>query len=1409
MACTVVVACAADRPSEQLGKVATALSESCIDADLSPWRTYGDASGEEPTAHDATRSLSRSILFHIPTSARVTSGNAGDGEVHLTVRAGVDEIERCVYRGAAGMPHPEDPVDLLRGTQYLFESCDQGHSAGDALEADGLTLHVESGDDQSGPTRVLMTIEEDPDSCLPVGYLDAPPLDPTRPTEFIDVVRHIFTGPNAVQLDVAPEAIPDAEAALIHGVVVDEQGAPIAEAWAGIPDHPEFGYTYTRSDGAFDLVVRGGQTYGLEVKYLDQVHFVREVMTRFGRKYGEIRLKFPLVSSEPDPVVLIDGNSAAHYVWGGLKEDEAGRRRAALYFPSQLEVYADGDLLPSFSMSIVEATVGGDPATMTAGLNATSAFTYAADFLVQGHKTKTITFSHPTNRTPIFYAHSFLTNPKTGALLPPCAPVPMGYHDAKENRWIATPTGRVIQLLSSDGVIASVDADGDGDDDADDEAIVADEERRILAKMMTDTSPAPKIFDAGDDVWRIPLEHFTPYDANMAIAGPKDMTAPPVAALDAPIEPEPDCAHGSIIECQNATLGERIPIPGTPIALTYRSDRMPGDPRYYHFDVKVGPKSHAEAQDLLRIDVDLDILGKKFKTVSYQETDFRKYVDLRHTFAWDGKLDGFPGRVLGPQIATVTVTYAYKATYAAPGTFGATGAVGMLAAGGGGGGGGAVIRPTMTTIPARTELRVSTTFEVPIGTFDWSGLGLGGWGVDLYHAWSKGQLLLGDGGRVSTTDQAHLTARRVLTEGVPPTQIRTGSPDGTIWMLRQGSNVVWRSLVPEPGTARSFTDVTGEFRLSGFTVNGLAVSPQGGVFVCANDNKIYKLRAGTAPLHVAGGGTGVLDGGDGGDATSAKINDCRMMAADGGYIYVGGYDRIRRIEVGAELNTGGWLAKPHIDHFAGCGGSSGKTCTAWVPAAEAAECKCSKKEDGSPCGLVAENATPLATDVEISWTPEGTIGGSRTILDMASAPDGSLYYLFSNGTNVSLHRVTPDGRTHHVAGGVAAGLPKNGAAKLSPLPNNGKLAVDREGVVYIAGTSGPCTDQFTRIGAVLPDGTLSVIAGASRRRNFKDGDSASGLDLSTVASIAATHDRDGQHLFVGGRDWSATNGCDWAPVVVDITSQIGLSALGVAHKGEIFLKDTADTGGRHTKTLDAFTGLWKYYFTHAGSTEPCTNHLTRITDSSGESTRFLRDPVSCRVDYIVGPFGTGSTLGSPHVTKLEYDDGSGRLAAIKRSTTEAHNFEYWDANGLLKTFTDPARNQHSFEFWPNGELKSDKQPVEDGVFGSTTLARTIWDDGWRSELTSASLRKKIFTVQRVSGDDGFSRVKTTEHPDGGKVITTIAPSGVSETVYPNGSKLKSTPIPDPRFGMQSPTYSSTVTAPSGLARTVEVTRTGT
>lgn len=283
-----VVACAND--SEQLAKTSQA-TVSCIDATLEASRRYpSPPAAEEETYFDAHRVFSRVISFRLPTEARVTRGSAGFGRASLTLSLGGSEIDRCFYVSGAAASRELDifvPLKNLRvasdTTQYIFERCNSGASAQQIIQADEVTFRIESGDASAGPTAAQLFINESPENCQPIGFLAAPPLDPTRPTKFIDLVRHVYQGTSPVQVGVVPGAIPDDQAAAIRGRVLDVDGTPLEQAHISVIDRPEFGTTWSRGDGAFDMVVRGGGEITLEIQWSGRLPVRRRVAVPIGR----------------------------------------------------------------------------------------------------------------------------------------------------------------------------------------------------------------------------------------------------------------------------------------------------------------------------------------------------------------------------------------------------------------------------------------------------------------------------------------------------------------------------------------------------------------------------------------------------------------------------------------------------------------------------------------------------------------------------------------------------------------------------------------------------------------------------------------------------------------------------------------------------------------------------------------------------------------------------------------------------------------------------------------------------------------------------------------------------------------------------------------------------------------------
>lgn len=114
--------------------------------------------------------------------------------------------------------------------------------------------------------------------------------------------------------------------------------------------------------------------------------------------------------------------------------------------------------------------------------------------------------------------------------------------------------------------------------------------------------------------------------------GPPPDARPPQVPQPVPGTPKDPCdtdVSGSIISCQSQTLGEAVPITGTPFQLHYGSDRMPGRKDAYTLDI---PLSGATLPtSLRRIELQVSVAGKKF-TQNFGPTPNQHY-----SFSWDGK----------------------------------------------------------------------------------------------------------------------------------------------------------------------------------------------------------------------------------------------------------------------------------------------------------------------------------------------------------------------------------------------------------------------------------------------------------------------------------------------------------------------------------------------------------------------------------------------------------------------------------------------------------------------------------------------------------------------------------------------------------------------------------------------------
>jgi hypothetical protein len=309
-------------------------------------------------------------------------------------------------------------------------------------------------------------------------------------------------------------------------------------------------------------------------------------------------------------------------------------------------VMADGSTqaLATLNVRATEFTVGENgPRAMPGDLPLASGYTYAVELTLDEALTAgavDVRFTKPV----INYVENFLGFPVGTA-------VPTGYYDRGRSAWVPSDNGRVINILSIDGGLATLAVDGDGG--------AASAQR--LAELGIDQAEQrtlAELYRAGQSLWRVPIPHFTPWDHNWPYGPPEDASSPNAPDPQADNPEEESCEQGgSIIECQNQTLGERIAIAGTPFSLNYRSSRVPA--REIGSRVNIALTGSNVPASLQGVVVETEIAGQQ------ELHTFAPAPNQRYDYRWDGK-DGFGRPTPSGRKLTVRLGFVYPAVYRTP-----------------------------------------------------------------------------------------------------------------------------------------------------------------------------------------------------------------------------------------------------------------------------------------------------------------------------------------------------------------------------------------------------------------------------------------------------------------------------------------------------------------------------------------------------------------------------------------------------------------------------------------------------------------------------------------------------------------------------------------------------------------------
>ncbi|MFZ5699038.1 MAG: Ig-like domain-containing protein, partial [Pseudomonadota bacterium] len=873
----------------------------------------------------------------------------------------------------------------------------------------------------------------------------APPVDRTVASILATTTAFLYTGSNPIQTGVAPNTIEPKRAAVLRGKVLARDtlnnSVPLSGVTISVHGHPEFGQTQSRADGLFDLAVNGGGYLTLDYSKTGFLPAQRQVHTPWQDfAHADDVVLIPLDSA----VTTITANAPAMQVaQGNPVTDADGTRTATILFPAGTTATmtlpnGSTQTLATLSVRATEYTVGENgPKAMPGPLPPTSGYTYAVELSVDeaiAAGAKTVTFNQPV---PV-YVDNFLNFPVGGI-------VPVGYYDRDKTAWVPSDNGRVIKILAIQNHQAQLDTNGDG---------MADDAAQLTALGVTaaEQTQLANLYAPGQTLWRVTVTHFTPWDYNWPRKPPLDATSPqqPEAKADVPKD-DPCEQDGSIIECQNQTLGERLSVTGTPFNLNYRSDRVPG--RNHVLDIPLSDTSVPAS--LKRIELEIFVAGREFKqSVAAQPNQ-------TYRFEWDGK-DAYGRSLQGRQPVTARVGYVYAAVYATPSEFG----IAFAAFG----------DAPMSGNRAREEIIFWQESTTALGGWDARDQGLGGWTLSRHHTYDpNGQVLrLGDGSRRSVR----------YVDAV----IDTVAGNGAFWESSSGDGgPAMQALVTAP--------------------YGVAVAADGSFYIA--DPSFHRIRR-VSPdgiISTVAGGLSRDDGnGDGGPARWAQMSNPYgvAVAADGSlYIADTGNQRIRRVDPDGIIST---VAGNGTQGFGGDGGPATRA-ELNLPFSVAVAVDGSlyigdthnhRVRRVSPDGIISTVAGNGTQGF-------GGDGGPATQARMyypygiAVAVDGSLYIVDRH--NHRIRRVDPEGTIRTVAGNGRAGFSGDGGPATQARMNSlFGVAAAADGSLYIADTA---NHRIRRVGS---DGIISTVAGNGLNGFSSDGGPATQARINAPFGVALAAD---------------------------------------------------------------------------------------------------------------------------------------------------------------------------------------------------------------------------------------------------------------------------------------------------------------
>ncbi|MGN6245541.1 MAG: RHS repeat-associated core domain-containing protein [Motilibacteraceae bacterium] len=782
--------------------------------------------------------------------------------------------------------------------------------------------------------------------------MPAAPELPNTAGDVAEALSFLYTGSDPVQVGADPAAFDPQRVGGLAGLVRARDGGPLAGVTVRVLGHPEYGRTTSRADGTYDLAVNGGGILTVELSKDGYLGAQRQVVVPWNDHAAVDEVA--LVALDPVVSTVALDAPAGQLAQASEVTDADGTRQAALYVPAGTTatmVLPDGTRRPlsSGALRITEYTVGEQgPQAMPAPLPPASAYTYAAELsfdeaLAAG--ASTVEFASPVYN----YVTDFL------GLLPGDV-IPSGYYDRARGEWVAAHNGNVVEVMGVTDGLADLDVDGAQDETT---PAAADGPAALAALGITDAERAliAERYPVGQVLWRVPMDHFTPYDHNFAL---DPDSIPPITTPDPsgegagsgpgsdPEQSSDDCQQSgfSVLRCESQVLTESLPVSGTPLTLNYASDRVPG-PAGTAVDVQL---TGAEVDpQLAAVRLVATVNGSRGQSgVQADRLETAAAPNLRHTVVWDG-LDGFGRPWNGEAVLHVEITYTFDVAvqYSLGRGYGPAAFARLSVEG---------LDPQLAGSnrpgPGRLDLTRVRKLDIPVQV--WSAprgsQNPGGWSLSVQHRYDPrtGTVWLGDGtsyGAGSLGTPVELTRVTNLGDDVMGGGMALG-PDGRVYLAEPNLHRVIRieadgeqTVVAGDGSE----DLTGDGPATEVGVGypqDVAFRRDGTMLIAASGRVLAVSPAGQLTTF-AGGGTLQGRDADRHPATEAALDyPSAVEVAPDGSVWVTETGRLRRI------GTDGLIATP-VTGFYGDGLTVSDEGDVWYSSGERRETSMIRA-DGSP-----------------------------------------------------------------------------------------------------------------------------------------------------------------------------------------------------------------------------------------------------------------------------------------------------------------------------------------------------------------------------------------------------------------------------------------------------------------------------